>query len=712
MRAIFLLLLLLVHIVPAFAGTSHSVITNIHELTLLKADHANLRRKFDISGNVLTFYRHHLSNKWVLTIGDGSHSESFFKVGTNDSPLCYHDDIALNDLVRVRGCFHAYDGNLYAGYDDSWLISRNPIENSAFLDPHELQSSNATARAYKCRGVIRDAFRDETDPSFILMTILSEGNSFHLFLRHPTTAAFDAKSFIGSEIVANGCIAAKSSRQQLGRFFHVSRIEDMEIVRPPASNLSSVPDVEALSPMPSDAFKKSGQCQTTGLVTAIWGNRYALLQTTKGRILKIRFLQDSLPAIGQTIRAVGFPETDLYFINLINASWSAAERDATIHQKESGLAPHSLMINERDEPQIKITAHGQIVRASGIIRYLPQNPTRDSRFQVECDGFLIPVDTSAILGISNELSIGTTVSVTGTCVMDIGTANGISGTPQTKGFFIVPRTPEDIVILSRPPWWTPFRLAIVIGALLLALAAILIWNTVLRQLAERRGKELAEEQVNRAVSDLKVYERTHLAVELHDSLSQTLSGVSMQIDAVGRFADTDRERMRKHLGIASKALKSCRDELRNCLTDLRSSALEEQDMNEAIRQTLEPYSDDAAISIRFFIPREILSDSTAHTILRIIRELVVNAIRHGHADKVKVAGALEDGKLLVSVTDNGCGFDTESVPGLAEGHFGLQGIRERVDGLDGDFEIESKTGHGSKATVSIHLPEELNEEKS
>ena len=130
------------------------------------------------------------------------------------------------------------------------------------------------------------------------------------------------------------------------------------------------------------------------------------------------------------------------------------------------------------------------------------------------------------------------------------------------------------------------------------------------------------------------------------------------------------------------------------------------------RQTLEPYSDDAAISIRFFIPREILSDSTTHTILRIIRELVVNAIRHGHADKVKVAGTLENGKLLFSVSDNGCGFDTESVPGLTEGHFGLQGIRERVDGLDGNFEIESKAGQGSKATVSIVLPSPLNEEKT
>ena len=124
-------------------------------------------------------------------------------------------------------------------------------------------------------------------------------------------------------------------------------------------------------------------------------------------------------------------------------------------------------------------------------------------------------------------------------------------------------------------------------------------------------------------------------------------------------------------------------------------------MNEAIRQTLEPYSDDAAISIRFFIPREILSDSTAHTILRIIRELVVNAIRHGHADKVRVAGALEDGKLLFSVTDNGCGFDPENRPGLADGHFGLEGVAERARTLGGELAVDSRRGHGTRATVTI-----------
>ena len=129
-------------------------------------------------------------------------------------------------------------------------------------------------------------------------------------------------------------------------------------------------------------------------------------------------------------------------------------------------------------------------------------------------------------------------------------------------------------------------------------------------------------------------------------------------------------------------------------------------MNEAIKTTLEPYLDDADIAIRFFIPREIFSDNTAHTVLRIVRELVVNALRHGQAGKISIAGSIEGRTLKFSVRDNGCGFEPDAAPGIADGHFGLQGIRERIDELGGTFEIASTPGKGTKATVSILLPQD------
>ena len=73
---------------------------------------------------------------------------------------------------------------------------------------------------------------------------------------------------------------------------------------------------------------------------------------------------------------------------------------------------------------------------------------------------------------------------------------------------------------------------------------------------------------------------------------------------------------------------------------------------------------------------------------------------------VKVAGAVEDGRLLCSVRDNGCGFAPGQAPGMEEGHFGLQGIRERLKERGGSLTIQSAPGEGTKATLVIRLTSE------
>ena len=151
----------------------------------------------------------------------------------------------------------------------------------------------------------------------------------------------------------------------------------------------------------------------------------------------------------------------------------------------------------------------------------------------------------------------------------------------------------------------------------------------------------------------------------------------------------------------SGALKSCRAELRNCLWDLRNQALDEPDMDEAIRLTIAPLIDSANISVNFAVRRNLISDNTAHAILRIVRELVSNAIHHGMAKNITIEGCLDAGHIRFSVQDDGCGFDPDSVPGVRQGHFGLAGIRERIRKLNGTLSIETAPAHGAKITVSL-----------
>ena len=186
-------------------------------------------------------------------------------------------------------------------------------------------------------------------------------------------------------------------------------------------------------------------------------------------------------------------------------------------------------------------------------------------------------------------------------------------------------------------------------------------------------------------------------MELHDSVSQTLTGVALQLD--GGEVET-----------AKTMLASCRGELRRCLWDLRSRTFEEKDMTEAVSRTITPHLNGCAATVRFNVPRERLSESLTHAILRIIRELVVNAIRHGQAKHVKIAGEMHENTVSFSVSDDGRGFVPETAPGPEQGHFGLLGIRERIEDFNGDLRISSEPGQGTKFTVTLIATDETNEQ--
>ena len=346
-----------------------------------------------------------------------------------------------------------------------------------------------------------------------------------------------------------------------------------------------------------------------------------------------------------------------------------------------------------------ICARGGAVRIRGRVDEMDD----DGRaFEVRHGGHLIRVDFGAVAPHVDAVEPGSLVEVAGTCVRNTS-ADASGGFTRTAGFTVVPRTPKDMRIVAGPPWWTVGRMLAVVLVLAAALALAAAWNITLRRLAERRGRLLYKSKLESAAADLRVEERTRLAVELHDSIAQTLTGVSFQIDAAERTLPRDAAEPAGYIDAARKALLSCREELRRCLWDLRSETLAEPDLQNAIEKTVRPHIGGTDVKIRFHASRRLIPDVIAHNVLSIIRELCVNAVKHGSARKIRIAGELKNGALRFVVRDDGCGFDVENRPGPMQGHFGLQGIKERTRRLRGTLGLESKVGGGTAATVEIPL---------
>ena len=362
------------------------------------------------------------------------------------------------------------------------------------------------------------------------------------------------------------------------------------------------------------------------------------------------------------------------------------------------ISAQAVMTSGAISPQL----HGQQVCLRGTVRSLRENASGDGIVTIESEGILVPVVTRK--EDLQDLVPDCVIEATGICVFSIEDWRPSTPIPRITGFSVVTRDHGDIAIISRPSWWTPAKLLAVIGGFAVILVAILIWNASLRMLANRRGHALLKARIGNATEKLKVEERTRLAVELHDSLAQNLSGISMELESAINFSDEDLPEMRRHLSIAAKALKSSREDLRNCLFDLRSQALEDPSLSSAIVKTLQPHLYGAKLSVRFNVPRKSLYDNTVQALLRAIRELVINGIRHGKATEIKVAGEMDKDGLKCSVRDNGCGFDPDDCPGVLKGHFGLQGVRERIHGLGGTVTISSAPGKGTKTVITIRSP--------
>ena len=614
--------------------------------------------------------------------------------------------LAKGDHVRIRGSTESgYLGHsCYAIAKTAEVLSQAPIPPPVEADATGLAEGRFENKLVRFKGTVVDAFLDDIDPLWGFLVLRSGRESIYAcFASSPS--GDDMNDLIGAEIAVTGFYSEliTEPRFHSGRFILISGRDALSVIRPAPADPFDVPPLAANQHDGAAVINSMARRRVAGRVIAVWHGDRLLLRTAEGSLVRVDLAERRPPSYGTCIEATGKPETDLYRLNLSRAIWRTNIVSVATEPPPTDVTAKQLLADGEGRPAVQIRYHGRAVRLNGIVRSLPSPGYSDGRLALECDKYIVPVDASSCPQAFTGVEIGCEIEVAGICLFEMANWQPNAPFPHVEGFAIVVRTPDDIRILSRPPWWTPRRLLTVIGALLAALAGVFAWNRSLNRLAEMRGRELTEETVARVTADLKVGERTRLAVELHDALSQNLTGAALEIETSDVLIDNAPSKAHHHLGIAAKTVKSCREELRNCLWDLRNDALGEKTMDAAIHRTLAPVMDGTNIAVRFNVPRERLFDDTAHALLRIIRELTQNAMRHGHAKTVKVAGSLETDRLLFSVQDDGCGFDPENHPGVQQGHFGLQGIRERVKRFGGTMEIKSEMGKGAKVTIALNL---------
>ncbi len=598
--------------------------------------------------------------------------------------------LRAGERIRVKGRTRRHDyGQVVAFCDTIERLGEGLPPTPKEVSMEVVHSGKTDCQLVKLRGTLREIFHDEIDKNYTYLVLTTDGK---LLYASAATALLDFRmATIGSEIEITGICDPFpiGGRRHLGRLIRISGRDAIKVSKSPGDEAFSAPMLNDTLTMGPMEIQSLGLRRAKGTVVAAWRPRNILIETEQKNLIYATVANQKLPSSGSGIEIEGVPETDLFNITLSRAVWRTCDLKPSPPQNPLDtnftklLGPYK---NRKLNPYF----NGRTIRIKGNVIGLELSGDHVGAILISENERILTIDTSMVTSAADGISVGCRIEVTGVCILETENWRPNALFPPASGYRVVIRNPQDLKILSYPPWWTPEKLLVVIGILATILSGLLL------RIAVRK-------RFTAIIDKAKVTERTRLAVELHDSIAQDLTGIAMELRSAMRAKDANSGKLDQHLNLAAATLDSCRDELRNCIWDLRSLTLDDTSVDKAIRRTLQQHLSGASLEVRFAVSRKYFTDNTLHTVLRVIRELTINAVRHGAASDIKIAGCLDGDRALFSVKDDGCGFDPDCAPGVAAGHFGLQGIRERIESLEGTVEIKSAKGCGTKVTISIPL---------
>ena len=225
--------------------------------------------------------------------------------------------------------------------------------------------------------------------------------------------------------------------------------------------------------------------------------------------------------------------------------------------------------------------------------------------------------------------------------------------------------------------------------------------TVAEYLIGMLQKSQAQDVVDRGVSS----ERRRIAQEIHDGLAQELTGVVLALEGCQRAYEKDPTLLAPQLQKASRDARATLADVRQYMAALRQS--ENSTLNLPV--TLGRLVDDLRRQTGLTVDMEEtgqqreLEPIVERALIRIVGEALRNVAQHAGGNKAKVALLYGPEGVVVTIEDDGKGFDVETTFGSAEGrgHFGVVGMRERAEAAGGQLVVRSEAGHGTIVRASI-----------
>jgi signal transduction histidine kinase len=619
-------------------------------------------------------------------------------------------------------------------------VGEAPLPRPKPVVIEDLMSGAEDGQRVKFSGIVRHAERSGK----LLEAELTSGG-YRVVVFAPMLPDMDPENLIGAQVEVAGTPATAFN----GTLRHLISVDvyspvatDFSIVKLAASD----PFQEPLTPVNNIAQYRAGRSfadrvHIKGVLTYQRNGKDLFIQDATGG-LQIKSREVLPLSKGDVVEAVGFPEYENFLPVLDDAVFQKTDEPRTNVESASPSM----------EELLEGLHHSDFITVRGkLLDHLEERSTSptgepDLKTTLELQSSNLVFTAVAETAVPNEplksIPIGSLVEVSGVCFLQ-SAADG-----RIQSIQILLPTPYSVRILKKPSWLTPQRLFISLVIAFIVIIAGTTWtimvtkrNSALKRLIHERELDQMELQkahdtlewrVKERTEQLKfevtarkeaevqfkatLTERTRLARELHDTIEQTMTGITLQLNTINKLFEQDPGTATHHLGLIRNMVRRSRVDLRRTIWDLRSREQEQFDLCKALLLGANQIAEHAGIRVEIETRGSIrpLPEVVEDTLLRISQEAITNTVKHSGASSVKIDLDFSDQNIVLEIKDNGNGFTPGNCAGPNEGHFGILGMAERAKRVDGQISIASQPGQGTVVRVELpitptHLPKTIHE---
>jgi signal transduction histidine kinase len=483
----------------------------------------------------------------------------------------------------------------------------------------------------------------------------------------------------GRRVRVPGIVATNynSSRQMVSRLLRINQLQDISPLPPvpqeagPARPALVKELLTLEGPGEHDLVRIQGQ--TT---LAIPGKGFYL--RTEAGSLWVQDPRAPTSARGDLMEVIGWPEAG-------RLKPSLRARQTT--RLNSGPTPDPRRVSA--DEILNSGAEAELVTLE--VELLDQVQTRDElRLDLRQDSVIFRGILPLEPGVKRQFwDTGSRLDITGL----VSLAPGPLSVPYQQGqqLQILMRSPADIRLVRRPPWWTPGRVFAAAGLLFLAM---------LGGFGYARSRRKAAQAAQRREFEAVLAERSRCAREIHDTLAQGLTSISLRLECAREDVPLKPDRAMGHLEEARTLVRSSLREARRAVWNLRLEAPDGAGLMSSLQRVASSFWPDGRMHCDFETegPIRPLAPREEEALLRIGQEALTNIARHASATRTTITLSYESDVVTLRVQDNGRGFSLDDSPAKS---FGLTGMAERMAVLGGSLSIDSQPGQGTLVSATL-----------